>query len=273
MEVFKFSRNRYQTNSSKKIEGIGSLVNNCNAILLTVKKSWLVIGNLYANLSFMGICFFDAYNQRITVQSVFHFYGTMASSQLSIQIAADIASYWNGANGQTVFNGKQLPVYFHIQGVFCPDLKPAEVEANVDPVNNYFRVEDYAVYDHSFVDGLNSNTGYFVTTDLQQTGSTAAHEYGHTLGLDHPRNMNIIGEGVPGIMYPRGSWVDAEYQYFIDAKPGGHGGTMNPIHRKVTETDIANLKLEKRLALHKGSFVLGDFTSVWHEKHEKAMHL
>ncbi len=217
----------------------------------------------------MGICFFDPSNNRIFIHSVFYFYGDAATSTLSSSIANDIANYWNAANGTTVFNKIELPIYFKIEGFYKPNLTPQEVMENTNPVNNYFRIEDYSFYDHSFVDGLNSNTGYFVIADLNHTGSTAAHEYGHTLGLPHPHNVNIIGKGVPGIMYPRGSWVDAEYQYFPDAKPGEHGGTLNPIHRIVTDVDIANLKLEKRLAASKGRFILGDFTSVWHDRHEK----
>lgn len=217
----------------------------------------------------MSICFFDATKNCILIHSIFYFYGDAATLDLSKTIAGDIARYWNEANAYTVFNRMDLPIQFNIEGYYHPNIDPLEVVENTNPLNNYFRIEDYSYYDHSFVDDLNSNTGYFVTADLNHTGSTAAHEYGHTLGLAHPREMNIIGKGVPGIMYPRGSLVDPEYQYFPTAKPGEHGGTINPIHRIVTDVDIANLQLAKRLVSSKGRFILGDFTSVWHERHKR----
>lgn len=84
----------------------------------------------------------------------------------------------------------------------------------------------------SFVDGLNSNTGYFLLDNLLNGSTTAAHEFGHTLGLDHPHNLDIRGKGVPGIMYPRGTIVDPPYQYDPNAAPGKPGGTMNPFTGK-----------------------------------------
>ena len=97
----------------------------------------------------------------------------------------------------------------------------------------------------SFVDGLGCNTGYFLLENLYKGSTTAAHEYGHTLGLDHPRILDIRGHGLPGIMYPRGTLVDGQYQYEPAMAAGLRGVTMQPMHRRVKEQDVDDLRLHK----------------------------
>ena len=80
-------------------------------------------------------------------------------------------------------------VFFDINGVYENDLTPEMIFENTNPRNNYFRIEEYARGNISFVDGLGSNTGYFKLENLLNNSTTAAHEFGHTIGLDHPRNI------------------------------------------------------------------------------------
>lgn len=199
-------------------------------------------------------------------------YGEAANDALAIQIAKDIEDLWNEADGKVIirqnwFTKKSYSVRFNIEGRFDPNLTPQTIFENTNPRNNYFRIEEYANGNISYVDGINSNTGYFKLQNLLDNSSTAAHEFGHTIGLDHPQNLDIRGQGTPGIMYPRGTIVDPQFQYYPDVAPGEKGGTLNPFTRKVLQKDIDDLKLNSLNFDDKGFAVLGGFSSVWHDKH------
>lgn len=215
----------------------------------------------------MGIAELNEKDGVLTVYGRLFFYGDAAYPQLCVDIAKDIEDHWNGPAATVSVRGKFYKVVFSMKAVYAPTLKPADVTENRDPENNYFRIEEYSANDISFVDGVNSNTGYFKLANLLNNSTTAAHEFGHTLGLDHPEELDIRGAGVPGIMYPRGTLVDPHFQYDPAVPAGEKGGTMNPFHRKVHQNDVDDLHLEK-LGFNKDGFaVVGGFSSVWHERH------
>ena len=218
----------------------------------------------------MGEAELNIFSRRLTIRSMLCFYGGAASSHLAIQIAEDVARAWNAPKGTVKIRGQLYEVFFEVEGVHKPDLPPAAVWHNTDPRLNFIRIEEYSLHDISSVDGLGCNTGYFKLGNLLNHSTTAAHEYGHTLGLDHPKELDIRGKGQPGIMYPRGTLCDPEYQYDPAAPAGGPGGTLNPFTRKVLPGDIAGLRLS-RLAFNKHSLsVLGEFSSLYHQRHENA---
>jgi hypothetical protein len=157
-------------------------------------------------------------------------------------------------------------VSFHISAAYRPDLEELEVYQNTDPRNNYFRIEEYAHGNISFVDGVGSNSGYFKLENLYQGSTTAAHEFGHTLGLDHPRILDLRGHGTPGIMYPRGTLVDPHFQYDPAIQAGFTGGTIHPMHRKVLPSDIQLLHLDK-LRFQNNRAIVGAFTNIYHWDH------
>ncbi len=216
----------------------------------------------------MGIAELNDETNILTIRAELFFYGNAAGEAISVQIATDINTYWNIENGHVKMNGRQYQFALQTVGFYSPQLKQTDINANDDPLKNYFRIEEHAAGDISFVDGINSNTGYFKLENLLHNSTTAAHEFGHTLGLEHPENLDIRGRGIPGIMYPRGTIVDAHFQYDPNIPAGEKGGTMNPIHRKVLQEDIDNLHLEK-LRFINGKAIVGAFTSEWHYAHIK----
>lgn len=193
-------------------------------------------------------------------------YGNAATEELTQSMRDEIETLWNEPQA-TVFLGDVChPIIFNITASFEPAITPLDIYKNLDPRNNYFRIEEFAYNNISFVDGLGCNSGYFKLENLYKGSTTAAHEYGHTLGLDHPKNTDLRGKGVPGIMYPRGTLVDPPFQYEPDKAAGTKGGTMHPMYRKVKQEDIALLNLHK-LHFQNNIAILGEFTSVWHDAH------
>jgi hypothetical protein len=203
---------------------------------------------------------------KIRIYSDFYFYGEAASILIAESVAADIAQHWNEPSGIVLMKNLPYSVEFIIRGFYEKDLPPENVWFNTDPRNNYFRIEEISPVHVSFVDGIHCNTGYFKLDNLLHNSTTAAHEYGHTIGLDHPENLDIRGMGQPGIMYPRGTVCDPLYQYDPAAEPMKPGGTINPYTRKVLQSDIDHLRLHKLSWDNKGFAVLGDFSSIYHDK-------
>lgn len=204
-------------------------------------------------------------NNLLIIHATIYFYGNAANDELSRQIAKDIEDHWNEPKGKIIIKRSLYAVIFEIEGLYEPLLKPETVYQNTNPHNNYFRIEEYASGNISFVDGLGSNTGYFKLENLLNNSTTAAHEFGHTLGLDHPKNLDIRGHGRPGIMYPRGTLVDPEFQYDPSIAAGLKGGTMNPFTRKVRQQDIDDLKLKQLDFDKNGRAIIGAYSSVWHD--------
>lgn len=216
----------------------------------------------------MGSAEFDNIHDKLVIYSHIITYGNAANADVTELIRDEIESMWNEPQAMITFKGKEILISFSITAEYKPGIDPEEILGNTDPRNNYFRIEKFAIHNISFVDALGCNSGYFQLDNLYKGSTTAAHEYGHTLGLDHPHNTDLRGKGVPGIMYPRGTLVDAQFQYNPEGKAGdsSNGGTMHPKYRKVLATDIEKLKLHK-LEFDNNTAMVGEFTSLWHPDH------
>ena len=214
----------------------------------------------------MGEAVLDSYNHTLTIHSHIITYGSAANEVLTERIRAEIETMWNEPRAQVLIKGILYKVIFRITAQLYPGIDLIAVYSNDDPRNNYFRIEEYAYGNISFVDGLGCNSGYFKVENLYAGSTTAAHEYGHTLGLDHPHNLDYRGNGVPSIMYPRGTLVDPQFQYDPSRPAGVTGGTMHPMYRKVFAEDIALLRLEK-LRFNNSKAIIGEFTNVFHYNH------
>lgn len=210
----------------------------------------------------------DLENNQLIIHSHIITYGNAADPAVTENIREEIENMWNEPQARAQIDGYSYMVIFKITASFQPSIAAIEIYENIDPRNNYFRIEEFAHGNISFVDGLRCNSGYFKLENLYKGSTTTAHEYGHTLGLHHPTDLDIREKGTPGIMYPRGTIVDAQYQYNPAARAGDNtnGGTMHPMHRKVKQEDIDLLKLHK-LDFENGKAIIGEFTNVWHPNH------
>ena len=214
----------------------------------------------------MGEAEIVIHHRQIIIHSNIITYGNGTNPSITELIRDEIETMWNEPAGQVKFENEFFEIVFKINAWPQPDITPLDIYQNLDLKSNYFRIEEFAHGNISFVDGLKCNSGYFKLENLYKGSTTAAHEYGHTLGLDHPKNLDIRGTGVPGIMYPRGTLVDSQFQYDPLKTAGVTGGTMHPMYRKVKQEDIVNLKLN-RLEFHHGKSIVGEFTNTWHPDH------
>lgn len=205
-------------------------------------------------------------SDQVVIRSNIITYGNAASEEVTALMRDEIETMWNEPRAHILVAGRECAVVFRITSSYQPQLSDIEIYQNLDPQNNYFRIEEFAMGNISFVDGLGCNSGYFKLENLYKGSTTAAHEYGHTIGLEHPADLDIRGRGIPGIMYPRGTLVDPEFQYEPDKPAGTKGGTLYPVYRKVLLSDINDLRIHK-LFFENGKAVLGEFTNVWHPDH------
>lgn len=214
----------------------------------------------------MGEAEINASGKTIIIHSHIVTYGNSSDEKITELIRNEIERMWNAPEAIVHIKKDPFLVKFSITAEWQPQIDMDEIIMNTDARNNYFRIENYAHGNISFVDDIGCNTGYFLLENLYAGSTTAAHEYGHTLGLVHPDNIDIRGKGIPGIMYPRGTLVDPQYQYEPSKPAGVKGGTMHPIYRKVFAEDVLALKLERRQFINSKAMV-GDFTNVYHSDH------
>lgn len=214
----------------------------------------------------MGELEIDIENGKMVFQANIITYGHAADERVTELIRREIETMWNEPDMMVQMNDISLPIEFRISALLKKNIDPYEIVSNLDPRNNYFRIEERSIHNISFVDGLGCNSGYFQYDNLYEGSTTAAHEFGHTIGLEHPVDLDYRGRGVPGIMYPRGTLVDPEFQYDPNIEAGLPGGTMHPKFRKVRPEDIDALNFRK-LRFKNSKAVLGEFTNVYHEPH------
>lgn len=214
----------------------------------------------------MGEAEFDTHQGQIIIHSHIITYGHAVTPELTEQIRDEIETMWNEPQASINFQSTTLRISFRITAQIKSHISDIEVYQNIDPKNNYFRIEEYALGNISFVDSINCNSGFFKLENLYKGSTTAAHEYGHTIGLDHPKDLDVRGKGVPGIMYPRGTLVDPQFQYDPSKPAGVTGGTMHPMYRKVFTDDIHKLKIHKLKFLNNRA-TLGEFTNIYHLPH------
>lgn len=178
--------------------------------------------------------------KEILISARLFLYGSEANLELGQKIVNEINGMWNEPVVEISISETYYKVVFEVSYVCVPFqdiilLAPP----NRDYRNNFIRIENSNRIERSMMGfAIGDNSGHWLTTDNLGESTTAAHEFGHAFGLPHPEKLDYRKEGVPPIMTPRGTLVDSEYQWSPNVKAGEHGGTMKPIHRKVSADEV-----------------------------------
>ena len=94
-------------------------------------------------------------------------YGNASTPGITEQMREEIETMWNEPEGIIKFEDSLLRVIFKITASYQPVIQPLEIYQNLDPRNNYFRIEEFANGNISFVDGPGCNSGYFKLEIIQ----------------------------------------------------------------------------------------------------------
>jgi hypothetical protein len=198
------------------------------------------------------------------VRASLFLYGTYADDTIAKKIQDEINRMWNHPLVMFPYNFKNYKVIFEISCKSVEiDTAKALMKSNTSYENNFVRIEEKNKVERSMMGfGLGQNSGHWLITDNLGESTTAAHEFGHALGLPHPSRIDYRFTGYPPIMAPRGTWVDAEYQWSPLADVGAEGGTMNPKHRRVNQEEVFGV-LSGLVEVSSNSFIIGQIPNTF----------
>jgi RHS repeat-associated protein len=202
----------------------------------------------------------------IIVKSTLVFYGSKATRPIARAAVKEIQNMYNAANATVTFHGKEYTVHFKVDYKIRSDIGAYKMAMhNKSAKYNFIKVEDSkASAESASVNRsempIGGNAGYFVTTDNIGKSTTAAHEFGHGMGLVHTPT-DLRGTGQPPIMAPRGARVDEQYRRVDKDRPNVEL-TINPALRIVKADDIRQMFEGTHLNQKTGKYEIGQATNV-----------
>lgn len=190
----------------------------------------------------------------ITIKAHLVFSGEVENPIYAINSFEEIQRMWTETPTESWHFQKYFKVIFDLSYSFEGQMlnNPTSCAYNYIEIGHKLPEIGVSYYKHN-----GAQYGYFYTGDDLGNSTTAAHEFGHALMLDHlPTDQRKAN--TPGIMFAKGTFVKPEFQY---ASTSFHDQpTLDPIHRKVTSSDIKRIFLVNRFPFITGgmTFCLGD---------------
>ena len=187
--------------------------------------------------------------KEIIVSAKLWFYGNFATPDLANKIVDEINKQYNEAQGkielrQVDRSSDEYLIRFETEAAIVSVEEVFDlVRSNKDFRNNYIRIEQDNILKRSFMGNeLGGNIGHWLISDNLGESTTAAHEFGHSLGLDHPTEVDLRDRELPPpMMAPRGTLVKPRFQWNPTVNAGEFGGTMKPIYRKVCADEVVQI--------------------------------
>jgi hypothetical protein len=196
----------------------------------------------------------DDVNGVLKFMTQINYVGPLATDEIARASSTEISNMWNESQAHVNYKGRDYKIQFVIgYSVNAPLTRYVRTNSCGDNLVNIDKLSRPG--DRSFY-GLYGRGGTFYTSDDLGHSTTAAHEFGHGLGLDHNGGYQLDAQ-VPGIMFARGTPVKKMFQWDQNAEPGMPGGSINPKYRHVRAEDVAAIDLNS-LSFNKGFACLGE---------------
>lgn len=204
--------------------------------------------------------------EEICLRAILVCYGTYADVDCGLAIKEEINTMWNLPLVVWEHEGNLYKVRVAVEvEVETVENVKRMLAYNTSHLYNFVRIEEKNRVERSMMGrGLGQNSGHWLRSDDLGRSTTAAHEFGHALGLPHPRRLDYRGTGYPPIMAPRGTLVDAEFQWNPGARAGEFGGTMKPIHRRVQAEEVREVMA--RAHWNGSNYIIGEISNTFYSE-------
>jgi hypothetical protein len=211
------------------------------ALLLFIPYCFFSINNSFSS----ALVIKNTVESKLTLRSHLYLYGQV-DELLATQIADEINLVWNENNHKVEIDQKLYQLIVRVTtSVVSVNQAIAFARLNPLALNNFIRINSFPndSIPVPFILG-NTNSGIWISSFNLGKSTTAAHEYGHSLGLNHPLDEGLH-MGTPRLMITDYYPVEAKYWLNPNAFSGDELARLDLNNRQLTKADVRELGLEK----------------------------